>query len=143
MQSSNAMRSISSNPELKGMQIDVPFYSFLCDEISFPQFAEAHGLLTYALNVGQVREENEVRYEKDQTPETNWRQAFKTTAMLYNVEPDIMVKFWPIVDAALQYLELKSIEGTELRQCKTPVTKYHDGQSFGHGIIDELGRIVN
>lgn len=139
----SSLTSKTGHRDFKGASFDVPFYTLLCEEINFPMFGEAHALLTYALNVGQIREETSVRYVGELTQKPNFRQAFKTTALIYGCEPETMVKFWPIVDIALQYLCLKPITGTEERQCDTPVATYHSGEEHGAGILDELGRIIS
>lgn len=139
---SQSLHSKSTHKDFKHAQFDVPYYSVLCEEISFPALAEAHALLTYALNVGQSNEEETKVYANQDIIAKNRRQAFATTAMIYGVDPDIMVKFWPIIDVTLAHLSLKPITTTDDRQSSTPVLNYHDASSYGDGIINEMGKLI-
>lgn len=141
MRSASTMDRHGKHADLHGVKLDAPFFTFLCEEIDYPELAEAHALLNYALNLGQCLEDNTVKYESDLSATLLPEQMFKTIAMIYNVDPEVMKKFWPLVDMALVYLKLKPIRGAYHRQCTIPLKDYHAGESFGQGIMDELGRI--
>ena len=64
---------------------------------------EAHALMFYYLNARRAYEiyeiGNPIVYEGEDDPRCDYHQLFVSIASLYNVDPNKMNNYWPMIDA--------------------------------------------
>ena len=52
-----------------------------------------------AYNVYVHRVRDKILYEGEAEPNTNFKQLFNNIARAYGVEPEAMIRYWPVIDA--------------------------------------------
>lgn len=72
--------------------------------------------MNYALKVGLLEEQVAGVYEGDKDRPINYRNLMRTIATLYDVEPSVMVKFWPNVDMVFLKMGQKLVSSGVARQ---------------------------
>ena len=89
---------------------NVPYYVDFVEKYSFPKEAPAHALMNYALQLGYILEHPDLaNAELLQKSNMNTDGVLKTNALIYNVQPSEMVKYWQDVDRMIQTLGLRPI----------------------------------
>jgi hypothetical protein len=90
-------------------------YQEYVDRFNFRDTLPAHALMFYALNAGAMMEAQPQVLNIDKDIPVYYKNMFKTTAIIYGVDPHDMVKHWDEVDRILLLEGCKIIENTLIR----------------------------
>lgn len=103
-----------NKPRKRLYEFNIPYYAeFMANSkmgnAQRPGFIVAdpacHALLHYAMmmkeNLKNHKDPNEIKLEASTDQDINHRQVWKSIALMYGVEPEEMVKYWPNVTATL------------------------------------------